>query len=214
MASRSLYLQKGKAIAVALPTIQAATTPPNRGFLRSPRQTADVRAWLRTNIKRLTMICVHNLIGARNNAQTSRTDTPGVVDYAYLIKQLERTLRRRAYCPGVIDHLFQETIISVLLANGLDPHVRNCTPEQKHYGLVEDMRDFYSGGKPTIRQSAFFRSSTVNHGLRPMRTEYTALAVMVCTRSSDVSRAAAKSIRYVSERLTEQMLKMFGSRSG
>lgn len=207
--------KKGKAIAVALPYEYKLPRhhPKQRIFAESEENRRMFVRWLRTNIKRLTMICVHNLIGARNNAQTSRTDAPGVVDYAYLIKQLERTLPAQSrIVREVIDHLFQETIISVLLANGLDPHV-GIVHRNKNYGLVEDMRDFF---RPEADYQAvcFFQEfdgqpwfETDEDGVYSLGRD----GLYQIIRRFESRR---ESILYVSERLTEQMLKMFGSRSG
>ncbi|HSW62256.1 MAG TPA: CRISPR-associated endonuclease Cas1 [Dissulfurispiraceae bacterium] len=206
---------RGKAIAVALPYEYRLPRhhPKQRIFMESESNRRKFELWLRANVRRLTMVCVHNLTGRHQEAYSERPEhEPRAVDYAYLVKQLERTWPAQSrIVREVIDQLFQETIMSVLLANGLDPHV-GIIHRYRNLGLVEDLRVFF---RPEADyQAVCFFQEVENHEWFDLDDDGYQLRRNGLFAIVERFESRRESIVYVAERLTEQMLRMFGSSVG
>lgn len=206
---------RGKAIAVALPYEYRLPRhhPKQRLFAESDNNRRKFQRWLQINTRRLTMVCVHNLTGRHWEAYRQNPEhEPAAADYAYLVKQLERTWPAQSrIVREVIDQLFQETIMSVLLINGLDPHV-GIVNRYRNFGLVEDIRDFF---RPEAEYQAvcFFREYE-GHDWFDLDDDGYLLRRDGLHAIVQRFESRRESIIYVAEKLTEQMLRMFGSSVG
>jgi len=203
---------RGKAIAVALPYEYRLPRhhPKQRIFVEAECNRRKFARWLKTNIARLKMVSLQNLVGAQLESRGGRSaNRPGISDYDYLIRQIERIYAAQSrLVREVIEQLFRETIMSVLMVNGLDPHV-GVLHRNRNYGLLEDIRDFFL---PEVEyQSICFFRDLEGHDWFELDDDGYHLTRNGLYEIVQRYEERRESIIFVSEKLTEQLLRMFGS---